>query len=429
MTEFEYTHVNHPLENILPNPWQTRLLEDPEHIRRLAEDIRARGMLQTPIGRWNPDGSGTVQLAFGHSRLAAFRLLGEATMPIDLRELTDREMAELAIAENAHRQDLTAIEKAGALQRYCAEFGATQAEAGALFGLTQSAVANLIRLLKLPEPVKAMVRDGRLPERMARTLLAVNKVSEAKVLKIARAVAEAEPRAREETLGDEIQELTRGKDTRELDDEVFPTVWSDMSAEIPTCVDCPTRVTITQGWEIDSCSNAACWEKKRRAFAELRLRETVLTTGIPARIPVETVSKVSLQWDQERRVKKAVERKLPYLRWIILDAKDSSGRVLQEITGCPSIGLATLDLTAWRKYLEADAKEHQKIEREAEKAEAADDPKARAVLEYAEKRPCAVCLAPTTSQADPPLCSDICRRVYVEWSRVIDRDLAAVGGA
>jgi ParB/RepB/Spo0J family partition protein len=379
------TDIKHlPLEKILPNPWQTRLLENPEHIRQLAEDIRARGLLQTPIGRLNPDGSTqTIQLAFGHSRLAAYRLLGEAAMPVDLRELTDREMAELAIAENAHRQDLTAIEKAGALQRYCEEFDATQAEAGALFGLTQSAVANLIRLLKLSEPVQAMVQDGRLPERLARTILAVERISAPRALKIAQAVAAAPSKDREETLGDEMRDLIHGKDTRDLDDEIFATVWADMSVEIPSCVDCPSRVTITQGWEVDRCANPECWERKRQAFAELRMRETALATGIPAQIPVETVSKVSLNYDQENRVKKAVQRKLPYLRWILLDAKDDSGRVLQDITGCLSVGLATLDLKAWKEYLEADSKEHQKIVREADKAEAADDPKARAKHEAA----------------------------------------------
>src|SRR5687767_10843203 len=108
---------------IHPNPWQTRLAEDPEHIAGLAESIRDVGLLQTPLARLTPAG-GVAELAFGHSRLAAWKVAkpGEA-FPLEIRALSDRQMSDLAAEENSRRKNLSAIETAKAIQKRIADFG------------------------------------------------------------------------------------------------------------------------------------------------------------------------------------------------------------------------------------------------------------------------------------------------------------------
>lgn len=183
-----------PLEVIKSNPFQPREMEDEEHIQKLAQSIAEDGLLQTPVGRLI-DGDGDpepfaealqqtgedkktlfdrncygVELAFGHSRLAAFRLLQKAgrtefaQMPVLIRDIPDEEMFRLAIRENLERKALTPIEEARAMARYRNEFGKTSAEIGALFGLSESAVRNKLRLIDLPDVAQEKLANGEISE-------------------------------------------------------------------------------------------------------------------------------------------------------------------------------------------------------------------------------------------------------------------------
>jgi ParB/RepB/Spo0J family partition protein len=162
------------LDLIGPNPYQPRENEDPEHIRNLAISIAQDGLLQAPAGRWV---EGRVQLAFGHSRLAAYKFLrdtgnpGFELMPVVIRVLSDEDMFRLAISENLQRRDLTPIEEARAMTRYRDEFGKSSMEIGGLFGLSDSAVRNKIRLLKLPQSLQDALRRRDLTEGAARALV------------------------------------------------------------------------------------------------------------------------------------------------------------------------------------------------------------------------------------------------------------------
>lgn len=162
------------LDLIGPNPYQPRENEDPEHIRNLAISIAQDGLLQAPAGRWV---EGRVQLAFGHSRLAAYKFLrdtgnpGFELMPVVIRILSDEDMFRLAISENLQRRDLTPIEEARAMTRYRDEFGKSSVEIGGLFGLSDSAVRNKIRLLKLPQSLQDALRRRDLTEGAARALV------------------------------------------------------------------------------------------------------------------------------------------------------------------------------------------------------------------------------------------------------------------
>lgn len=163
------------LDQIQPNPYQTRKSEDAEHIKNLAESILAQGLLQIPTARQLD--SGEVELAFGHSRLAAFKLLRDAgsvgfeKMPLNLVLFDNLQMFEAAVAENNARKDLTPIEEAEAMKVYRDQFKKKSAEIGKLFGLSDSAVRNKMRLLELPEEIKQVV-GASLTEGAAREVLA-----------------------------------------------------------------------------------------------------------------------------------------------------------------------------------------------------------------------------------------------------------------
>lgn len=187
-----------PITRFIRNPYQARETEDPEHIRKLAESIQTEGLQQIPSGRIvgpqgpiNPgawpnvakDGEYNVQLAFGHSRLAAFVLLASfgmsdyMEMPVNLQELQDEEMFRLGISENLARKDLTPIEEARAMLVYREKFGKTSAEIGKLFGIGESAVRNKLRLLDLPEAARQKLDQGEISEGTARQLLTLQVVA------------------------------------------------------------------------------------------------------------------------------------------------------------------------------------------------------------------------------------------------------------
>lgn len=168
------------LSQIDPNPWQTRQGEpDEEYIKNLAYDIAINGLLQVPLGRRVGE---RVQLAFGHNRLAAYKWLtsedsqqdekeGYDLMPVEIRELTDQEMAQAAWSENEKRKDVSSIERALAIQKRMESFGWSQADAANMMGVDRSTISNLLRLLKLPEGLRANIQAGEISERQAMALL------------------------------------------------------------------------------------------------------------------------------------------------------------------------------------------------------------------------------------------------------------------
>lgn len=231
------------LSRIYPNPYQPREAEDPEHVKKIALSIAEKGLLQTPVGR-RVDGH--IQLAFGHSRLAAFRWLvdvqptssieGDFTaMPVDVRELSDLQMFELGIAENIARKDLTPVEEAKAMLRYKTEFGKSSEEIGQLFGVNASTARGKMRLVELPEPVQQKLAAGAITEGQARELLTAARVVPAeKVVEIAdKVVADPSRAARvmEEVLDEsrgavKMWEAWRGNDEPKGGDDLWPLTWT-----------------------------------------------------------------------------------------------------------------------------------------------------------------------------------------------------------
>ena len=177
MTLYGITAI--PLELIDPNPWQTRKVEDPQHVLDLAKSILQDGLLDIPIGRRMDEYlSGRVQLAFGHNRLAAFKLLVEqgniefGTMPVNLRMgISDEQMAVLAFTENEKRKDLNPVERANAISAMLHDFGWTQQMVADKLTIDRSSVSNSLRMLRMPADVLTSIAEGCLPVRTAMALL------------------------------------------------------------------------------------------------------------------------------------------------------------------------------------------------------------------------------------------------------------------
>lgn len=153
---------------IEPNPYQPRKNFDEEEIADLADSIREHGVLQPLVVRKVDD---RFELVAGERRLRAAQAAGWDRVPVQLRDLSDQQTAELAIVENVQRKDLNAIEKATSFQRYLDQYGGTQEELAKRVHINRSTVANLIRLLELPEGIQRMVVGGEISQGHARALL------------------------------------------------------------------------------------------------------------------------------------------------------------------------------------------------------------------------------------------------------------------
>ena len=156
--------------SIRPLPGQPRRHFDENAIAELADSIGLRGLLQPIIVRRSPDGDG-YQLVAGERRRRAPQRAGLHQIPALVRELDDAATYEIALVENIQRQDLNAIEEAGAYRRLIDDFGHNQEALAKLVGKSRSHVANLMRLLELPEGVQALVGDGSLAMGHARALI------------------------------------------------------------------------------------------------------------------------------------------------------------------------------------------------------------------------------------------------------------------
>jgi ParB family chromosome partitioning protein len=150
------------------NPYQPRQTFDEAEIADLTDSIRTHGILQPLIVRRLGD---RFELVAGERRLRAAQAADWRQVPVQVRDVDDRQMAELAIVENVQRKDLNAIEKAESFQRYIDQYQCTQEDLASRVQIDRSTVANLIRLLELPADVKRMVQEGELSQGHARALL------------------------------------------------------------------------------------------------------------------------------------------------------------------------------------------------------------------------------------------------------------------
>jgi len=168
--------VEIPVDDIAPNPMQPRQRLDPESLEELAASIREHGLIQPLIVSSTVPGMGSTpyQLIAGERRLEAARLAGLSTVPVIVKEATPQEMLALALVENIQRADLNPLEEAGAYRQLMDEFRMTQEQVADQVGKSRVAVANAVRLLRLPAAVKSALAGGQISEGHARALLGLD---------------------------------------------------------------------------------------------------------------------------------------------------------------------------------------------------------------------------------------------------------------
>ena len=154
-----------PIDRITPSPFNPRKHFDNAELEELANSIREKGLVQPIILRPVGTGGHHYEIVAGERRWRAAQRASLHLIPAIVRALTDQEALELAIIENVQRTDLNAIEEAGGYRELIDRFGYTQDELGQIIGKSRSHLANTMRLLKLPDSVQAMVREGRAERR------------------------------------------------------------------------------------------------------------------------------------------------------------------------------------------------------------------------------------------------------------------------
>lgn len=173
-TESGATYV--AVDLIVANPRQPRQVMDEDGLKELAASIREHGILQPLIVTTEPAAGGYALIA-GERRLRAARLAGLEQVPVIIRQASDQERLELALIENVQRADLSPLETAEAYRQLTEDFGLSHDEIADQVGKSRVAVTNTLRLLKLAEPVRNALAEGKISEGHARALLGLNSPS------------------------------------------------------------------------------------------------------------------------------------------------------------------------------------------------------------------------------------------------------------
>jgi ParB family chromosome partitioning protein len=161
-----------PIEAIRPSPLQPRRRFAEAELEALAQSIREKGIVQPLLVRPVADAVADFELVAGERRWRAAQRVGLHEVPVVIRTLGDSDVIEIALVENLQREDLSPIEEAEAYSRLVREFGRSQASLAEAVGKSRSHVANTLRLLGLPLPVRQSLEEGALSAGHARALLA-----------------------------------------------------------------------------------------------------------------------------------------------------------------------------------------------------------------------------------------------------------------
>ena len=215
-----------PIDQLLPNPFQPRQRVNEAEIEALADSIRENGILQPILVRRSPDKEDAFEIVAGERRWRAAQRAGLHQMPVLIRELTHRTALEFALVENIQREDLTPLEEATGFRRLIENFGHTQDKLARVVGRSRSHVANMMRLLDLPDSIREMLDDGRLTVGHARPLLTASQPEKLAKQIVARDlnVRQAERLARRAATGQvgaaRKASAAKDADTRALEDNL-----------------------------------------------------------------------------------------------------------------------------------------------------------------------------------------------------------------
>ena len=205
--------VEVPVESIRPNPYQPRKTFDKEKLKELSESIKKHGIIQPLIVRKK---GLNYELVAGERRLRAAKLAKLQTVPVLVRDYDEKQMRELSLVENIQRHDLNPLEEAKAIQELMKQCSYTQAQAAERLGRSRAAVANLLRMLNLPEELQAMIADEKVTAGQMRPLSALT--DREQQLKIGRALAENGWSAR--TVEEVVKTIKEGKNLEVLNERV-----------------------------------------------------------------------------------------------------------------------------------------------------------------------------------------------------------------
>ncbi len=166
------TESRAPIESLVPGRYQPRHRFDQEELDGLADSIKSRGIIQPILVRTHPEDLSLYEIIAGERRWRAAQLAQLHDVPILVKDLDDAETLEIALVENLQRENLSPLEEAEGYERLIDEFSHTQDALGQILGKSRSHVANTLRLLNLPDEVKALVESGELSAGHGRALLA-----------------------------------------------------------------------------------------------------------------------------------------------------------------------------------------------------------------------------------------------------------------
>ena len=159
------------IANLKPSPSQPRRLFDKKSINELAESIKSKGLVQPILVRPSPAESGTYEIIAGERRWRAAQIAQLHEVPAVIRKLDDLEALEIAIIENVQRSDLSPIEEAAGYKRLIENHGHTQEALAEVVGKSRSHIANIIRLLGLPQSIQDMISEGKISSGHARAIM------------------------------------------------------------------------------------------------------------------------------------------------------------------------------------------------------------------------------------------------------------------
>ena len=205
-----------PVEWINPGPWQPRRIFDKAGLEELAQSMAENGIVQPILVRPNPQKEGRYQLIAGERRWRAAQIARLHDIPTIIRDLTDKQAAELSLIENIQRQDLSAIEEALGYRALIEAHDYTQGDLAGIVGKSRPHISNMMRLLNLPDEIHEMILRGDLNAGQARPL-----IGHEDAVKIAHIVVEGQLSARE------VEKLAR----HEHGDNA-PTIKPQKSADI-----------------------------------------------------------------------------------------------------------------------------------------------------------------------------------------------------
>lgn len=226
------------IDEISPNPWQPRRDFDEESLNALASSIRENGLIQPVVVRKKKDG--TYELAAGERRWRAAKIAGLTVIPAISKEYDDRSMAEMALVENLQRKDLNPVDEGMAYRKLMDEYGLTQEGISQKVGKSRPYVANMVRLLDLPEEVKDFLSKGQLTAGQARPLLGLE--SDAEKVQLARRIVKEGLSARK------VEDIIReGKKPKKKEDPPAAAFMKAVEEKLGLSVGSKVRIRIGKG--------------------------------------------------------------------------------------------------------------------------------------------------------------------------------------